>query len=179
MTDTPHNKQVIASDVPSSTTLGESLANELSREAKDFRDEALGKAKKVGSHIKRAAKGSAESVLDTAKTLASDTGEQIKEAAVVQKGAGVDRLMRIASVIRNAGDEIAKEVPFVATYAHLAADEIDDFADALDTQTLGEIFDTIENFARRRPAAILAIGAVAGFAAVRLLKIPVKAGVVS
>jgi gas vesicle protein len=164
---------------PQSSTLAESLVNDVSNEAKELRDEAFDQAKDIGTQVKRAAgtlKNTAGDLLDTAKSLASDTGGQIEDAVATQKAAGADRIRGVASVIRRAADDIEKEIPSAAPYVRLAAEEIDDFAEALKTQSLGEIVGVIEDFAHRQPAALLGIAAIAGFATVRLLKVPVKAG---
>lgn len=168
-----------ASITPSASTLGESLVKDIANETKDFRDEALDRAKDVGTQVKTAAdtaKNNAGDLLNTAKNLAADTGDQIKGVITTQKDAGAERINGVAAVIRRAADDVEKEIPSVAPYIRSAAREIDDFAAALKTQSLGEIVGTIENFAHRQPAAFLGIAAIAGFAAVRLLKVPVRAG---
>lgn len=165
-----------------SSTLAESLANSVSTEVRDFRDEALDSASSAGRQVKAAAntiKDSAGDLLDTAKGVASNTGDRIKDVVVTQKDAGADRISGVASVIRRAADDLEEDVPLAAPYIRRAAEEIDDFAKALKSQSLSEIVGTIEGFARRQPAAFLGIAAFAGFAAVRLLKAPVRAGEVS
>ena len=160
-------------------TLAESIVNEVADETEDFRDETFDRAKAVGTQVKAAASTAmvgAGDLLDTAKGLASDTGEQIKDVIATQKDASADRITGVASAIRNAADDIEIELSFAAPYVRRMADEIDDFAAALKTQSLGEIVGAVEDFARRQPAVFLGIAAATGFAAVRLLKVPVKSG---
>jgi gas vesicle protein len=162
-----------------SPTLAESLVNDVSNEAKELRDEGFDQAKDIGTQVKRAAgalTNTAGDLLDTAKSLASDTGDEIEDVVTTQKAAGADRISGVASAIRRAADDIEKEIPSAAPYIRLAAGEIDDFAEALKTQSLGEIVGVIEDFAHRQPAAFLGIAAIAGFAMMRLLKVPLKAG---
>jgi hypothetical protein len=161
------------------STLAESLASSLSNEVKDFRDEAVGRANSVGVQVKTVAdnvKDSASDLLDTAKGVASDAGDKIKDVVVTQKDAGADRISGVASVIRRAANDLEQDLPLAAPYIRRAAEEIDDFANALKTQSLSEIVGSIEVFAHRQPAAFLGIAAFAGFAAVRLLKAPVRPG---
>jgi gas vesicle protein len=161
------------------STLAESLADSISNEARDIRDEALSRANSVGTQVKTSAdsiQDSASDLLDTAKSVASDTGDKIKDVVITQKDAGADRISGVASVIRRAANDLEQDLPLAAPYIRRAAEEIDDFANALKTQSLSEIVGSIEGFAHRQPAAFLGIAAFAGFAAVRLLKAPVRAG---
>jgi gas vesicle protein len=161
------------------STLAESLTSSLSSEARDIREDALGRARIVGVQVTTAAdtvKDSASDLLDTAKSVASDTGDKIKDVVVAQKDAGADRISGVASVIKRAADDLEQDLPLAAPYIRRAAEEIDDFANALKTQSLSEIVGSIEGFAHRQPVAFLGIAAFAGFAAVRLLKAPVRAG---
>ncbi len=161
-----------------SSTLAASLADSVASGVSDFRDEALGRANSVGAQVKTAADhvtDSASDFLDTAKSVASDAGDKIKGAVVTQKDAGADRISGVASVIRRAADDLEEDVPVAAPYIRRVAEEIEDFAGALKTQSLSEIVGAIEDFAHRQPAAFLGIVAFAGFAAVRLLKAPVRA----
>jgi gas vesicle protein len=162
-----------------SSTLAESLADSVSNQARDIGEEALGRANSIGTKVKAAAENvrdSASDLLDTAKSVASDTGDKIKDVVVTQKDAGADRISGVASVIRRAADDLEQDIPLAAPYIRRAAEEINDFANALKTQSLNEIVTSIDDFAHRQPAAFLGIAAFAGFAAVRLLKAPVRAG---
>ncbi len=162
-----------------SSTLAGSLADSVSSEVRDIRDETLGRANSVGTQVKTAAnivRDSATDLLDTAKGVASNTGDRIKDVVVTQKDAGADRIRGVASVIRRAADDLEEDVPLAAPYIRRAAEEIDDFASALKTQSLSEIVGSIEGFAHRQPAAFLGIAAFAGFAVVRLMKAPVRIG---
>lgn len=160
----------------STTTLGESLLNDVSEEVKDLRDEAAAKVGQVGTQVRTAAKKSAGDLLDKASALVSETASQVEDVAAGQKAAGVDRLGRIASAVREAADAIEEELAPVAPYVRAAADEIDTFADALETKSVGELIGVVSAFARRQPATFLGIAAATGFAAVRILKVPVRTG---
>lgn len=162
-----------------SRTLGESLVDEVSRQADDLRKEAVSKAKDIGTQVKTAAdsaKDNASQLLDTAKSVASNANQQIQTAVTTQKDAGADRISAVASIIRRTADDLEEEIPFAAPIIRRAAEEIDTFGVALKTQSLNDMTATIADFARRQPAMFLGITAAAGFAVVRVLKAPVAPG---
>lgn len=150
----------------------EQLANSDSDDVAEGTSSAAG----LGRQFKNAIKDGAGNILEAAQHAASDASDRVEGLVSVQKDAGADRLTRIALIIKRAADELEQEIPIAAPYIRGGADQIEDFASVLKTQSLSQIVGTIEDFARRQPAAFVGIAALASFAAVRFLKTPVKTG---
>ena len=159
------------------STLGQSLVDHARDELGNLQEDSLAKAIVLGQQVKSAAvdvQDAAASVVESVKGFASQAGDNIESAVAEQKAAGAERMSGLAAAVRRAAEEIGREVPAVAPYIMVAADEIDEFADALRTRNVAEIIDAVDDFARRQPVAFFGAAALAGFAIVRLFKVPVN-----
>jgi ElaB/YqjD/DUF883 family membrane-anchored ribosome-binding protein len=115
-------------------------------------------------------KDQASSMADTAKGVADQAGDKLKEAVTERKAAGADYVGNLAEAIRRAGREFDNELPIAGKYIRKAASQIDNVADSIRTGDFNDLLKNAQSFARRQPTAFLGIAALAGFAAVRILK---------
>jgi len=122
-------------------------------------------------------KDQASNLADTAKQVADQAGDKIKEAVTERKAAGADYVGNIAEAIRRAGREFDNDLPIAGKYIRKAASQVDNVADSIRTGDFNDLVKNAQSFARRQPTAFLGIAALAGFAAVRFLKsTPSQAG---
>jgi hypothetical protein len=127
-------------------------------------------ATEVTHDVGRQVRDQASRLSDSAKEAAAGAGEKLRDAAEGQKNAGADFVSGLAGAVRRAAGEFDDQIPQASDYIRRAADGIDGASDALRGRNLSEIFDDVQAFARRQPAAFLGITVLAGFAAVRFLK---------
>ena len=163
-----------------SSTTGASLQNDAPAGADrsaDRLDATLNRAKATISGITSQAsdakldlKSTVSDLTETAKGLASDASDRLRTAAEGQKAVGADYLGRIAGAIRRAGDEIESDIPQVGPYVRMAARQMDQVSDAVRRKDVGELLDTVKQFAQRQPTAFLLVSVLTGFVAVRFLR---------
>jgi hypothetical protein len=87
-----------------------------------------------------------------------------------QKNRAADGLGGIANVIRNAGNELRTENEALAAYVDQASDQLRRFADHIRRKGVGDMFDDVQNFARRRPALFIGGALLVGLGVARFLK---------
>jgi gas vesicle protein len=134
--------------------------------AEDLKKQASGVAQDVTRQVKEQASQLAES----AKDAASGAGERLRDAAEDQKNAGADFVSGLAGAVRRAAGEFDDQIPQAGQYIRRAAQQIDGASEALRQRDLGELFEGVQDFARRQPTAFLGMTVLVGFAAVRFLK---------
>ena len=139
----------VAADVKTVQERAGAAAEEATRQAKEIASEIGGKAKEG----------------------ASGAAERLRQAAAEQKDAGAERLEGIAAAINRAADELGHDVPQAAEYVRWAARELETFSEAVRERDLRGLAGMVRDFAGRQPAAFLGATMVAGFAAVRFLKV--------
>jgi hypothetical protein len=126
------------------------------------------------SSASEAAKEKLSSTMETLKDQASDLIEPVKDKAVDmaerQKETGTMQIDRVARVVHAAADTIEKEIPQAAGYIHSAAKGLEDASSAIQSRSVGEIVEFVEDFARRNPAAFFGSTVLAGFVLSRFLK---------
>jgi hypothetical protein len=120
--------------------------------ASSFAEEATGKAKQAAS--------------DTAETL---TGE-VKELLNRQVGGGADMLCYVARSTRRAAEDLEHDSPQIAGLARSLASQMDRYADGLKDQSIDHMWQSAAEFARRQPALVFGLAALAGFFALRTVK---------
>ncbi|MES2711421.1 MAG: hypothetical protein V4653_07550 [Pseudomonadota bacterium] len=116
----------------------------------------------------------ASQVVDEVKSHGSDIIETAKERAdrLAEQGkqAGSEQISGFASAIRNAADDLEGTSPEIAGHVRSAASSIEEISSALRDRSVGQLFQDLNVFARRQPAAFFGISAVAGFAIARFAK---------
>jgi hypothetical protein len=105
----------------------------------------------------------ASRVLESAKDAVLSTAE-------AQKAGGADRLDGLSKAVHEAADDLGHEMPKAASYIHAMADRLGDASASLRNRNIEELVGTVNDFARRQPAASFVGAMVAGFALSRLLK---------
>jgi hypothetical protein len=104
------------------------------------------------------------------KSAAVEQAEQIKTKAASVKEHTVDRVRRVGSMLRSAGEGIRSDDDFVATYADRAAQKIDQIADYLGSSEPRVLARDAERVARENPAWFFGGAFVLGLATARFLK---------
>lgn len=158
------------------TAAASAIASGAKEQVSAFASDALDKAKDLQSHASSSTAGlkdKASDLVDSAKGMAAQSGDKILGALEEQKSAGADKVSGFADAMRRAADELDKELPPAANLVRQAADQIDAASDAVRNRDFRQLAGTVQDFARRQPAAFLGLTVLAGFAAVRLLKVPV------
>lgn len=121
-------------------------------------DYAKSRAGDVGEDIKAEARGVTDAVYDEAR----------KKADSAKSGAA-DEISRFSDAMRAASGEMRSGSPQEQAFAYLA-DTIADMSDVTRNKSYGEMFEEVNTFARRNPAAFIGGALLAGFAGARFLK---------
>jgi hypothetical protein len=87
-----------------------------------------------------------------------------------QKNRAADGLGGIATVIRNAGNELRTENEALAAYVDSASDQLRRFADHIRQKGVADMMDDVHSFARRRPALFIGGAFLIGLGIARFLK---------
>ena len=115
-------------------------------------------------------KDKASEFVDSAKDVASQATDKLKQAVEGQKSAGADYVGSLAGTIRRAAREFDSDLPIAGTYIRKAASQVDGIADTIKTGNFNDLVRGAQSFARRQPTAFLGIAVLAGFGVVRFLK---------
>ena len=126
-------------------------------------------AAEAASSVAQQAKSLASDMVDKAKRSTSEASDRLLGAVEQQKTAGADQVREVAEAIQRAADALDEKIPQAARYVRLAAQELENASEAINRRDVGEIFEVVQDFARRRPAAFLGATALAGFATARFL----------
>jgi hypothetical protein len=131
---------------------------------RDAASEAFSKAsdmaRDAGEKAKRAA-------ADTASTMSDNVKGILNE----QLGAGVNTAGKFASSMRHAADDLEQqESVLLADLVRGFAQNVDNYADSLEGQTVEQLAQSASDFTRRQPALVFGLAAIAGFFVFRTLK---------
>ncbi|MFX5550691.1 hypothetical protein ABTD75_18885, partial [Acinetobacter baumannii] len=69
-----------------------------------------------------------------------------------------------------AAREFDNDLPVAGKFIRQAASQVENVSDSIRTGELKDLVSNAQTFARRQPAAVLGLAALAGFAVVRFLK---------
>jgi hypothetical protein len=128
-------------------------------------------AEQVTGQVKEQVKEKAGALKRQAKETAEDMRERARSVVDQQKQAAVGRVDGIAHALRTASDELRDQgQPMAAEYSRYAAEGLDSVARSLERREVGDFVNSVEQFARERPAAFLGGAMVAGFALARFMK---------
>lgn len=151
-----------------------SQASEAVGDARDAARSAIDDVKGKVSDGANAVLHGLSSAASDAKSHAADLAGQAKERVYgivdEQKNVGADQIGGIADAVHSAADDLEERAPSVARYVHDAASGIERFSEGLRNQTVDDIVESVEHFARTQPLAFFGIAAVAGFAVSRFVK---------
>jgi len=135
--------------------------------AEDFKQKVGSLAERAGEVAQRAR----EQATAAASDLVQPMKEKAQQLAEEQKQAGADRLGGMARAIHEAADQLDDDLPAHAgAYIHKAAEGIEQLSSAIRDRSVGNLLGTLENFARRQPAAFFGGAVLTGFVLSRFLK---------
>jgi hypothetical protein len=161
------------SSTPSSTDTVREQASQLGHQAKDEAANVAGTAKDEAANVVGTTRQEAGKVIGEskkqAKALFDEAREQLTEQAGVQQ-------QRVATGLRSIGDELARmsessdQQGIAGDLVSQVATRTTDIAGWLDGRDPGSVLTEVRNFARRKPGTFIAVSAVAGLVAGRLVK---------
>jgi ElaB/YqjD/DUF883 family membrane-anchored ribosome-binding protein len=121
------------------------------------------------SRVGKAAREAGAEAQEAASSLGSRASREARNLADRQLSMGVEIVSDVADAVRTAAERLDRNEPQIAYLAHEAANRLDDFSNAIRSQSAEELWQASTEFARRRPAAVFGATAALGFLLVRLL----------
>ena len=117
----------------------------------------------------------AAGLVDTAKETAASLTDQAKDAATERLQDGKEQaagaLSNVAEVLHGAGDSLREhDQDAFARSADVAAEQVEQFTEAIRGRSDGELLDEAERFARREPGLFLGGAFLLGIFGSRVLK---------
>jgi hypothetical protein len=93
-----------------------------------------------------------------------------------QKNRAADGLGGIANVIHQASDQLRNDNEALAQFVDQAGEQLRRFADQIRQKGIGDMFDDVQSFARRRPALFIGGALLVGLGIARFLKSSAERG---
>jgi len=158
---------------PSGTAAGQGGAQSteaLKGQAKDVARDAQAKVSDVASDLRDTAGRVAGQAQAAAGEIAGHVTNLASDAAETQKAAGADMLRQFSRAVNAAAKELGSDAPVPARYVQELAGGLDRAADELGRRDLGQLANTVMDFARRQPATFVAGTVLTGFVLARFLK---------
>lgn len=140
------------------------------QQASNILNSAAEMASDSAAKVSDAAQAAGQKAKDTASALAGQAGEHVKGMLNDQVNVGADLVGHVADSVRAAADTLQPNSPQLASMARLAASGIDDFSDRLRDRRVEDLYQEASDFARRQPAAVFGMAALAGFFFFRVVK---------
>ncbi len=107
-------------------------------------------------------------VQEQAGQLVDQVRGQLTTQLTSQKDRAAEGLETAAGLLRGAGEQLrALDQPTVAQYVDQASGRVEQWSETLRTQDIGQLAETVEQFARRRPALFAGGALAAGYLASR------------
>lgn len=114
--------------------------------------------------------GSGAGSTDSGKNSFDGTREKLKGFANAQKDAGLDQVASLAEAAHKAAASLDGKNAGIAGLLHEAADGLDRMSHSFRDRDVGEIYGTLQDFARRQPLTFMAGSFAAGLLLARFLK---------
>jgi hypothetical protein len=143
-----------------------SVADQALSAGRDLKEKAID----VAGSSAEALKGHAAGLMDSAKDVASQTTDKLKQTVDGQKIAGAEYVGSLANTMRRAAREFDSDLPIAGTYIRKAASQVEGMSESIKTGNLNDLVRGAQSFARRQPTAFLGMAVLAGFGVVRFLK---------
>jgi hypothetical protein len=105
-----------------------------------------------------------------AAEAASTITGHVKDLLDTQLASGADIVGQFGNSAQRAAEDLEKNAPQLAGLVRGIANRIEDYADNLREQSVDELIQSSSNFARRQPALVFGLAALAGFFALRTVK---------
>ena len=138
-------------------------------EAGNVKDTAVGAAAGVKDVAKSEVSNVAQEAKYQARSLVDQTRSQLREQASNQKSAFAERLHGWASELGSMASKADEPGP-MSDLAQEASRRVGEISHWLENHEPADLLDEVKRFARRRPAAFLAISAAAGVLAGRVTR---------
>jgi len=129
-------------------------------------------AASAATDLKRTAATAADDAKSYASDMASDAASAFKDAVESNKTAGADAIANLARSAKGAADSIEKQSPQIASAVRSAADSVERISTDIRDRNVGELMDSVTDFAKRQPAAFFGCGILAGMLLTRILRSP-------
>ncbi len=104
-----------------------------------------------------------------AETMASVT-DQMRLVMDQQVESGTGVALNVAHSIKCAADDLDRTAPQLAGVVHACADALENYADNLSEQSAEDVWRDAQTFARKQPALVFGLAALAGFLAYRTVQ---------
>jgi F0F1-type ATP synthase membrane subunit b/b' len=153
-----------------SPSRGASTASEVSDRAGQAARDAQANVGDVAADLKETAGRVAGQAQATAGEIAGHVTSVASDVAESQKTAGVDMLRQFSRAVNAAADQLRNDAPVPAQYVQELGSGLDRAADELGRRDLGQLANTVLDFARRQPATFVAGTVLTGFVLSRFLK---------
>jgi len=132
------------------------------------------KLKTSASTILDDAAGLASAATSDAKTYvggaASDAAASFKEAVETKKTAGADAIAELARSAQDAAGKFENKAPHVAKMVKSAAEGVEQMSTDIRDRNVGELMDSVSDFAKRKPATFFGCGILAGVLLSRIMR---------
>jgi hypothetical protein len=129
-------------------------------------------AASAATDLKRTAATAADDAKSYASDVASDAASAFKDAVESNKTAGADAIANLARSAKGAADSIEKQSPQIASAVRSAAESVERISTDIRDRNVGELMDSVTDFAKRQPAAFFGCGILAGMLLTRILRSP-------
>jgi hypothetical protein len=117
------------------------------------------------------ASGGVGDLRSDAQQIGSTAADRVHSELDARKGTAATQAKSVSSAIQKAAGELDEGAPnWLRSAFQQGAEQIQQFADAIEQKDSRELVREVENFARSRPAPFLLACAAAGFAAARVFK---------
>lgn len=137
------------------------------REPEDVPARGSDAASRAASDVSRHADDTPQVALERGEDLAEAARERAEQAGEKAKDAGAAQGSGLARAIRHAADDLDESSPAIAGHVRAAADSVEGVAEALRSQSVGDLIGKAGAFAQRQPVAFFGVALLAGFAAAR------------
>lgn len=137
------------------------------REPEDVAARADGSPSRAASHLSGHADDTVQAAQERGEDLAEAARERAEQIGEKAKGAGAAQGSGLARAIRHAAEDLDESSPAIAGHVRAAADSVEGVAEALRSQSVGDLIGKAGAFAQRQPVAFFGAAMLAGFAAAR------------
>jgi uncharacterized protein YbjQ (UPF0145 family) len=119
------------------------------------------------SELANAAAGDAKHY---AGSVATNAASAFKEAVETNKSVGANAIVNLARSAQGAADDIEAQSPQIANIVRTAATGVEKLSTDIRDRQVGELVDSITDFAKRQPVAFFACGILAGVVLSRFMR---------
>jgi ElaB/YqjD/DUF883 family membrane-anchored ribosome-binding protein len=103
--------------------------------------------------------------------MGSTITSQVQDALDQQLVRGARVVTNVAKSARRAADELDNDAPQIAGLVRGVADRVEEYSSSLQNQSVTDVYQAASDFTRRQPAVVFGLAALAGFFALRTLKV--------